>query len=117
MPIEDVPVFEVFWQKDALSFATHVGSVRAPSARAALVAAREAYFRRDRAFDIWVVRQDHIGHARDVPELLPDAPEEKRYRLPNGYNNAPLWKAFKAEAQRIEDVADDMAGSARRPPS
>ncbi|NMP22802.1 phenylacetic acid degradation protein [Sulfobacillus harzensis] len=111
MAIDDLPVYEVFWQKDALSFATHVGSVRAASDQAALEAAREAYFRRDSAFDIWVVREDHIARARVIPETLPDAPETKSYRLPNGYDNAPLWKKFKAQAQKIEDVAAEMAAS------
>lgn len=114
MPIDDVPVFEVFWQKDALSFATHVGSVRAASEQAALEAAREAYFRRDSAFDIWVVREDHIARARVTPETLPDSPETKLYRLPGGYDNAPLWKKFKSQAQKIEDVAEEMATSPGR---
>ncbi len=114
MSIDDLPVFEVFAQKDALSFATHVGSVRAASEQAALEAAREVYFRRDSAFDIWVVRQDHITRARTIPETLPASPETKLYRLPSGYDNGPLWKKFKAQAQKIEDIAEDMATSSRR---
>ncbi|MDA8205412.1 MAG: phenylacetic acid degradation protein [Thermaerobacter sp.] len=114
MPMEDMPVFEVFWQKDALSFATHVGSIRAPSPTMALESAREAYFRRDSAFDIWVVPQDQIVHAREIPATLPDAPEQKHYRLPGGYDNGPLWKQFKAQAQKIEDVAEEMAEPRRR---
>lgn len=114
MSIDDLPIFEVFGQKDALSFATYVGSVRAASEQAALEAAREAYFRRDSAFDIWVVRADQIARARTMPDTLPASPETKSYRMPGGYDNGPLWKKFKSQAQKIEDVAEEMTASSRR---
>jgi ring-1,2-phenylacetyl-CoA epoxidase subunit PaaB len=113
---EETPVFEVFAQSDALSFATHVGSIRAASAKMALELAREAYFRRDPAFDIWVVPAAQITHARDFPDTLPASPDEKSYRLPSGYDNGPQWKQFKSSAQKIEEVAQEMAQSARRMP-
>ncbi|MCL5116777.1 MAG: phenylacetic acid degradation protein [Firmicutes bacterium] len=105
----DTPVYEVFAQREALSFPTHVGSVRASSPEMALQMAREAYFRREAAYDVWVVPESAITRAREYPEVLPVAPEEKTYRLPGGYDNAPLWKRFKAEAQTIEQVAEEMA--------
>ncbi len=105
----DIPVYEVFSQKDALSFATHVGSVRAPSPEMALQLAREAYFRRESAFDIWVIPASSITHGRDFRHTLPSAPETKAYRMPQGYDNGPLWKKFKAHAQTIEDVAKEMS--------
>ncbi len=94
--IKDVPVYEIFTQAEALSFATHVGSVRASSAKDALEMAREAYFRRDAAFDIWVVPQDQILHARNFPETLPPVREDKGYRLTSGYDNSLMWKKMKA---------------------
>lgn len=109
IPVEDASIFAVFWQRDALSQPTYVGSVRAVTERAALEVAREAFFRRDSAFDVWVVRQDFIAHARTVPEMLPQAGEAKLYRMPSGYDNAPLWKTFKSHTQKIEDVAQEMA--------
>lgn len=109
----DIPVYEVFSQKDALSFATHVGSVRAASPEMALQLAREAYFRRESAFDIWVIPAHAITHGRAHRHTLPSAPESKTYRMPHDYDNGPLWKKFKANAQTIEDVADEM--SHRRP--
>ncbi|PSR21073.1 MAG: phenylacetic acid degradation protein [Sulfobacillus acidophilus] len=115
-PIEETPVYEVFAQHDALAFATHVGSLRAPSAKMALELAREAFFRRDPAFDVWVVPATQIVHARDFPITLPTAPEEKSYRLPSGYDNGPQWKRFKASEQKIEDVAQEMAQPVRRIP-
>lgn len=105
----DLPVYEVFSQKDPLSFATHVGSVRAASPELALQMAREAYFRRDPAFDVWVVPQSAITHARHFPATLPVGTIDKAYRLPAGYDNAPLWKRFKSQAQTIDDVAAEMA--------
>lgn len=105
----DAPIFEVFFQDTALSFATHVGSVRAPSHQSALEMARETFFRRHAAFDIWVVPQRFIAHARCHPDLLPDHPEEKTYRLARGYDNAPAWRRFKSATQSIEDVQRDLA--------
>lgn len=112
---KEPPIYEVFGQRDALSFATHVGSVRAASAPLALLLAREAYFRRDPFFDLWVVPQDTIVRARQMDWIWPDSGIEKSYRLPSGYDNAPLWKRFRAEAQSIEEVALDMAPPRRSP--
>ena len=94
--VKDVPVYEVFAQTEALSFATYVGSVRASSPKDALEIARECYFRRDAAFDIWVVPQDQILHARSFPETLPGPHEDKGYRLTSGYDNSHMWKQMKA---------------------
>lgn len=112
---KEAPVYEVFGQRDALSFATHVGSVRAASAPLALLLARETYFRRDSFFDLWVVPQETIVRSRQMGWMWPDSGIEKSYRLPGGYDNAPLWKRFKAEAQTIEEVALDMAPPRRSP--
>lgn len=104
----DAPVYEVFAQSHALSFATHVGSVRAASAELALQFARETFFRRESAYDIWVVPFAAITHARSFSMALPTNPEERTYRLPSGYDNGPHWKAFKARPQTIDDVARDV---------
>jgi len=112
--IPDTPVFEVFVQADALSFASHVGSVRAANAELALQMAREAYLRRDSAYDVWVVPESAITHARTDGDTLPVEPETKRYRLPSGYDNAPHWKRFKARAQTIDEVAAEMRSPARK---
>ena len=93
---KDMLVYEVFAQAEALSFATYVGSIRASSPKDALEIAREVYFRRDAAFDIWVVPQDQIFHARSFPEVLPIVREDKSYRLTSGYDNSPMWKQMKA---------------------
>lgn len=112
---KETPIYEVFGQHDALSFATHVGSVRAASAPLALLLARETYFRRDPFFDLWVVPQEAIARARQMDWIWPDSGIEKSYRVPAGYDNAPLWKRFKAKAQTIEEVALDMAPPRRSP--
>ena len=93
---------------DALSFPTHVGSVRAASATLALLLARETYFRRDAVFDLWVVPRTSIFSARQHDPLMLGDRTNKAYRLPSGYDNAPIWKQFKAQAQTIEEVALDM---------
>ncbi len=108
MAIEETPVYEVFVQADALSFPTHVGSVRASSPEFALQMAREAFCRREAAHDVWVARADAITKARSDSATLPTAGTDKRYRMPGGYDNAPHWKRFKARAMTIEEVAADM---------
>lgn len=111
---EELPVFEVFSQSDPLAFPMHVGSLRAASAQIAVDLAREVYFRRESVFDIWIVPADQIVHARTFPETLPAPLDEKSYRLASGYDNGPQWKEFKANAQKIEDVAREMAQPVRR---
>jgi phenylacetate-CoA oxygenase PaaH subunit len=105
----DFPVYEVFSQPDALTPPIHVGSVRAASPYQALQLARESLLRREAAYDVWVAPTAAIARAREHPETLPSPLEGKEYRLPSGYNNGPLWKKFKTQAQRIEDVAQEMA--------
>lgn len=111
---DDLPVYEVFQKVDALAEAMHVGSVRAAFPVEALQLARETFFRRDQAHDVWVVPARAVYRALEHPETLPGPRDGKEYRLPEGYHNGPLWKRFKAEAQRIEDVADDMASLPKR---
>ncbi|MCY0900195.1 MAG: phenylacetic acid degradation protein [Firmicutes bacterium] len=106
----EYPVYEVFGQKDRLAFHTHVGSIRAANPEMALQMAREAFFRRETVVDIWVVPQDAIYSAAQEPAYLPQIGEDKKYRLPSGYDNAPHWKRFKARAMSIEEVAEEMTG-------
>ena len=104
----EYPVFEVFVQKDPLGFHTNVGSLRAANPELALQMARETFFRRENAYDIWVVPQDCIfGSAHDEAHL-PVSGFDKRYRLPGGYDNASHWKKFRAKAMTIEEVAEDI---------
>ncbi len=111
--VDDAPIYEVFGQRDALSFATYVGSVRAASLELALLLARETYFRREKIFDMWVVPKESVTHARAFDATLLMGSMDKEYRLPSGYDNAPIWKQFKAQAQTIEEVALDVAPPAR----
>ncbi|AEJ41433.1 phenylacetic acid degradation B [Sulfobacillus acidophilus TPY] len=106
----EYPVYEVFGRREPLGFHTHVGSIRAASPELALQMAREAFFRRESAVDIWVVSQDAIFSAATEPAYLPEVGEDKKYRMPSGYDNAPHWKRFKARAMTIEEVAEEMTG-------
>lgn len=110
-------VYEVFFQKDATDFHTNVGSLRAANPEMALQMARETFFRRDDAYDIWVVPQDSIFASPHDAAHLPVRGMDKRYRLPSGYDNAPHWKRFKAQAMTIEEVADDMKTRGKGGPS
>ncbi|PSR35658.1 MAG: phenylacetic acid degradation protein [Sulfobacillus thermosulfidooxidans] len=111
---QEIPVYEVFVQADALSFPTHVGSLRAASPAFALQLAKETFCRREDAHDVWVVPSQAISRARrDATATLPTTTSDKRYRLPSGYDNAPHWKRFKAQAMTIEEVAADMRTKGR----
>jgi ring-1,2-phenylacetyl-CoA epoxidase subunit PaaB len=108
--LAETPVYYVFVQSDAVSFPAMVGTVRAATPSLALQAARETFLRREAAYDVWVVPETAIVRADHDPAYLPseDIGQRKRYRLPSGYDNAPHWKRFKAQAMTIEEVAQDM---------
>ncbi len=104
----EFPVFEVFVQKESLGFHMNVGSLRAASPELALQLAREIFFRREAAYNVWVVPQECIFSSPHDEAHLPVEGMDKRYRLPGGYDNATHWKRFKAKAMTIEEVAKDI---------
>ncbi len=115
--VGEYPVYEVFAQREALDFHVNVGSLRAANPELALQMARETFFRREEAYDIWVVLQDCIVSSPHDSGHLPVSGMDKKYRMPAGYDNAARWKRLKAKPMTIDDVAADMRApkpSARR---
>lgn len=110
----EYPAFEVFVQKEPLGFHVNVGSLRAPNPDMALQLARETFFRREEAYDIWVVPQECIFSAPHDEAYLPVSGLDKRYRLPSGYDNASRWKRFKSRALTLQDVVDDVLSPQKR---
>lgn len=95
--------YEVFIQKSQAEHHVHVGSVLAPSPEFALQLARENFLRRDKAVNLWVVRQRDV-HATSYADTEFFAREFVRdYREVTGYSdNARRWKAFKEKAHQTE---------------
>jgi ring-1,2-phenylacetyl-CoA epoxidase subunit PaaB len=106
--VGEYPVYEVFVQKEPVEFHVNVGSLRAANPELALQMARETFFRREEAYDIWVVPQDCIVSSPHDAAHLPKGGMDKGYRLPAGYDNASHWKRLKAKPMTIEEVAEDM---------
>ncbi|PWI57120.1 phenylacetic acid degradation protein [Sulfoacidibacillus thermotolerans] len=103
-------VYEVFVQRDALSHHVHVGSVVAPSAELALQVARENFLRREKAVNIWVVKQENV-HATSYEDqdFFANQVLSKSYREVSGYaENARKWKAFKQVAITVDDLVNDI---------
>ena len=97
-------VYEVFVQSTQLSPHTWVGSIDAGSPEDALILAREAFLRREKAVSIWVVPADQI-HGTDYEDPDFFAQEtDKAYRLTSGYtaDNARRWRRYKRELLDIE---------------
>ena len=67
------PRYEVFKQEREGAPFRNVGSVHAPDAELALLAARDVFARRPACHSLWVVPASAIA-ARSVQEPLPDAP-------------------------------------------
>ncbi len=103
-------VFEVFVQYHPLDFHVHVGSVVAPSPELGLQVARENFLRREKAINIWVVRQNDVHASSYADEGFYTNQEfDRKYRNVSGYtSNAPKWKAFKEKALTIEEVVEDV---------
>ncbi|GEO25916.1 phenylacetic acid degradation protein [Alicyclobacillus acidoterrestris] len=101
--------FEVFVQRTHLDQHEHVGSVLAPTADIALQTARENFLRRDRAVNIWVVRQSDI-YSTPYDDTDFFARElDRKYREVGGYaDNARRWKAFKERAMTLEEIIEDV---------
>lgn len=78
------PLWEVFIRaKRGLSHG-HAGSVHAPDAEAAVLAARDVYTRRNEGVSIWVVRSADI-HASDPDDADAFFDSDKPYRHPTFY--------------------------------
>ena len=67
------PKYEVFKQERDGGPFRNVGSVHAPDAELALLAARDVFARRPACHSLWVVPAATI-YARSIQEPLPDAP-------------------------------------------
>jgi ring-1,2-phenylacetyl-CoA epoxidase subunit PaaB len=78
------PLWEVFLRPRRGLDHTHVGSVHAPDAESATLAARDVYTRRDEGVSIWVVRSIDI-HASDPDEADDWFDSDKPYRHPTFY--------------------------------
>lgn len=106
-------VYEVFVQRSPLSYHTHVGNVVAASPHWAIQLARESFLRRESAVNIWVVRQAQVYESSVEwgEEFFANQELDRSYRLPSGYDNAPQWKAFKAQAMSIDEVERDVRGN------
>ncbi len=103
-------VYEVFIQRDDLSHHVHVGSVVAPSAKLAHQVARENFLRREKAVNIWVVKQEHV-HATSYEDqdFFANQMLNKNYREVSGYaENAKKWKTFKQVAITVDDLVNDI---------
>lgn len=105
-------VFEVFVQYKPLDHHIHVGSVVAPSNLLALQVARENFLRRDAAYHIWVVKQEHLyGSSYEDHDFFANQELDKSYRNVAGYSdNAHIWKRFKGGRTMSLDelVSDDV---------
>ncbi|MCI0184046.1 phenylacetic acid degradation protein [Sulfoacidibacillus ferrooxidans] len=101
-------VFEVFVQKDPLSYHQHVGSVVAPSDSLAVQVARESFLRREKAVNLWVVRQNNIYQSPTDSSFFSNRELGKDYREVAGYaDNAHQWKALKQRVMTIDDLVRD----------
>jgi ring-1,2-phenylacetyl-CoA epoxidase subunit PaaB len=79
------PLWEVFIRaKRGLSH-VHAGSVHAPDADSAVLAARDVYTRRTEGVSIWVVPSSEI-HASDPDEADAFFDSDKPYRHPTFYS-------------------------------
>ncbi len=104
--------FEVFVQYSPLEFHVHVGSVVAPSPELALQVARENFLRRDKAVNIWVVRQNDVAASSyEDYDFYNNLEMNRDYRNMAAYSgNAQLWKKFKGQVETIEEVAKYARG-------
>lgn len=105
--------YEVFVQYHPLEFHVHVGSIVAPpSPELALQVARENFLRRDKAVNIWVVRQSDVAASSYEDTDFYNSQELNRdYRNMAAYaGNAQLWKKFKGRVESIEEVAKYARG-------
>ncbi len=78
------PLWEVFIRAKRGLNHVHAGSVHAPDAETAVLAARDVYTRRSEGVSIWVVRSTHI-HASDPDEADAFFDSDKPYRHPTFY--------------------------------
>jgi ring-1,2-phenylacetyl-CoA epoxidase subunit PaaB len=105
--------FEVFVQYNPLEFHVHVGSIVAPpSPEMALQVARENFLRRDKAVNIWVVRQSDVAASSyEDSDFYNNLELNRDYRNMAAYaGNAQLWKKFKGRVESIEEVAKYARG-------
>jgi ring-1,2-phenylacetyl-CoA epoxidase subunit PaaB len=104
--------FEVFIQYNPLDFHVHVGSVVAPSPELALQVARESFLRRDKAVNIWVVKQSDVAASSyEDADFYNNLETNRDYRNMAAYSgNAQMWKKFKNKVDTIEEVAQYAKG-------
>ncbi|WP_054948839.1 phenylacetate-CoA oxygenase [Numidum massiliense] len=90
-------VFEVFARREPTAPMRHYFSLLAPNHDMAVVMAKENFFRREKIFDIWVVKRRDIRMlTEEERHMLPRL--DKRYREAGGYSgHAKRWRALAAE--------------------
>ncbi|MBM7643844.1 ring-1,2-phenylacetyl-CoA epoxidase subunit PaaB [Scopulibacillus daqui] len=91
--------FEVFSKKKDGSPIQHQFSLLAPNEEMALIMAKENFFRREPAVDIWVVKRSNIRKlAQSEKEALKKL--DKPYRETKGYADLNRrWRAFKEKGK------------------
>ncbi len=82
-----MPDYEVFAQLRRDQAFTHLGSVRAATDELALLAAKEAYVRRDTPTGLWVVDREHIVSADPRDRDLFALAGSKTYRQPSYFTS------------------------------
>jgi ring-1,2-phenylacetyl-CoA epoxidase subunit PaaB len=109
-------VFEVFVQKSHQDSHVHVGSVVAPSPDMALQTARENFLRRDPAINLWIVPRNQV-YATPYEDTDFFAREmDRKYREVGGYSeNGRLWKMYREQALKLDDIIQDLHGAKRDP--
>lgn len=97
--------FEVFSKKKETSPIQYQFSLLAPNEEMALIMAKENFFRREPAVDIWVVKRSNIRKlSQTEKESLKRM--DKHYRETRGYADLnKRWRAFK-EKQAPQNVED-----------
>lgn len=91
--------FEVFSKKREDSPVTYQFSLLAPNEEMALVMAKENFFRREKAVDIWVVKRSNIRKlSQSEKEVLKKL--DKHYRETKGYADLnQRWRNFKEKQE------------------
>ena len=91
-------IYEVFVESATARQLQHVGSVQAPTARLAIQAAREIYFRRDACLRLGVVPREAVAWSTAPEDLLTARNVARSYRTP----------AFFGKRRRRERLGRDL---------
>lgn len=86
-----MPDYEVFAQLRRDQPFTHLGSVRAATDELALLAAKEAYVRRETPVGLWVVDRQHVVSSDPRDRDLFQLAGSKAYRHPSYFTKQLDW--------------------------